>query len=747
MIRLFFSIILFFSSSIFASLLDDNDAFSLQKYSEVLRNLSSSDPKNSKSFADQREKGGDGKRWPFEWHRHKINPKVEVGNSTSQKGETEFVDIRISRGSIRGTVSYDAGLDKPAYLFRGIPMAEPPVGKLRFQPLQEKQPWGKVLNATKYSPACLSNTTRTHSPQHFISEDCIYMNVFTSPKCMEKPCPVLFYVHGGGFVYDSATMFNDSQIVRKYASDGIVFLIPAYRLGVFGFFDLGNDRTVKRNLGMHDIIFALEWTRREVKAFGGDSDRVTVMGNSAGGSAVAYLCSSPAVTERHFQQAIISSGVPSFLNDTNLKPSLAFHRHLFSDWQMAECLRRVDSLDLLRQQQIIEEKSNLLFVGPETDTELLPAKNYVALLKHWKVPLRIIYVTTKDEYEGPASNKSFADKSAKLDSECTQRLLPMGYLSSAAHNVCVEQYSDTFYTEESMRVSYESMHAEAFLTALVNTRQTGRSYVGEFEVANYSNHANDMYFFIGLHQIPMDRFDLRLMDWYYPQMIKNFVKGKAPDIGWKPQNWNGRNYFRITFNVSDNGTLTDWPHGVDGYQDMAGIDFWLRELPLVEQNATRETEEEKEEEEEQTWQSVFVPRGWQGDGKRMERRNESINHSRLAMSALMAHGTFMAKPLPDETVGMPMDDEGTEGADEENGTSDNGKLALGGGELRRVWTAFWLALSAIVLLAIALLLLIVKRRRNYAYAYSSNNSTGDSEFCTEKSRIYVANDTNAMRYS
>lgn len=67
-------------------------------------------------------------------------------------------------------------------------------------------------------------------------------------------CPVLFYIHGGAFIYDSATMFNDSQIAHKYASDGVVFVIPAYRLGVFGFLDLGNDDIVKRNLGIHGIM-------------------------------------------------------------------------------------------------------------------------------------------------------------------------------------------------------------------------------------------------------------------------------------------------------------------------------------------------------------------------------------------------------------------------------------------------------------------------------------------------------------
>jgi carboxylesterase type B len=68
-------------------------------------------------------------------------------------------------------------------------------------------------------------------------------------------CPVLFYIHGGGFTRDSSASFNETQIVRKYASDGVVFVMPAFRLGVFGFLDLGTDKTVKRNLGMHGAFF------------------------------------------------------------------------------------------------------------------------------------------------------------------------------------------------------------------------------------------------------------------------------------------------------------------------------------------------------------------------------------------------------------------------------------------------------------------------------------------------------------
>jgi carboxylesterase type B len=64
-------------------------------------------------------------------------------------------------------------------------------------------------------------------------------------------CPVIFQIHGGGFAGDSSASFNEAQLIKKYASDGVIFVMPAFRLGVFGFLDLGNDRTVTRNLGMH----------------------------------------------------------------------------------------------------------------------------------------------------------------------------------------------------------------------------------------------------------------------------------------------------------------------------------------------------------------------------------------------------------------------------------------------------------------------------------------------------------------
>ncbi|KAI6173894.1 Carboxylic ester hydrolase [Aphelenchoides besseyi] len=175
-------------------------------------------------------------------------------------------------------------------VYKGIPFSEKPVGNRRFQLPEPKRPWHGILNTTEYSRPCISNTTQTTSPQSNVSEDCLYLNVFADARCQSRLCPILFYIHGGDFYYDSAVMFNDTEIINKYASDEIVFVIPAYRMGIFGFLDLGKelDDTVY-NIGFHDIILALRWVQKECLNFGGDVNRITIVGNSGGAMAVQYL--------------------------------------------------------------------------------------------------------------------------------------------------------------------------------------------------------------------------------------------------------------------------------------------------------------------------------------------------------------------------------------------------------------------------------------------------------------------------
>ncbi|KAK6019876.1 hypothetical protein OSTOST_14477, partial [Ostertagia ostertagi] len=125
----------------------------------------------------------------------------------------------------------------------------PPVGELRFQKPQEVQKWDGVWDATEYGPACMSNSSTTTSPQKWVDEDCLHLNIFAGADCLEKSCPVVFYIHGGGFNYDSAVMFKDEALVNNFGGNGVVLVIPGVRLGFFGLLTFASDDIVPRNLG------------------------------------------------------------------------------------------------------------------------------------------------------------------------------------------------------------------------------------------------------------------------------------------------------------------------------------------------------------------------------------------------------------------------------------------------------------------------------------------------------------------
>ncbi|KAF7633302.1 Carboxylic ester hydrolase [Meloidogyne graminicola] len=681
----------------------------------------------------------------FDWifHRHRHHSKNETENKMSKCPHCKNIStiINLTGGKIEGRIS-NVG-DKPSIVFEGIPFAEPPLGNLRFSPLKPKKPWKGILSTKQYSAACLSNSTRTRSPQEYISEDCIYTNVFTSLKCLhhKKDCPVLFYIHGGSFVYDSATMFNETEIVQKYSSDDIVFVVSAYRLGIFGLLDLGNDKTVKRNMAMHDIIFALEWVQKEIHNF--------AMGNSAGASALSFLCVSPAVKHELFQRAFISSAFPSFVKDSNLNQSLLLLEHFnclrdnstnktFSDQQKVECLRNVDSFELLRQQQHFED-FHIIFNGPGIDTEILPFDNFAHSLRNWK-PCPLIYSTTTVEFDRWSEDD-------KLDKECYKATHIFGYYSPEAYNACFDRYKEEFNKTIHMRVVYESMHSQAFLTSLVNTRFGGISYVGEFEIADHSNHADDMakllgiiwkFFFFGLHPFPLNRTDLKLMYNYYPKMVKNFVRGHSPDKDWRSQNWNGRNYFRITFNVSNNNKIEEFPHSVDGYQDVKGLDFWLHDMPIIERKARRKAENNLsgEVEEENNWIDLF------GNKKEINKFEERIKHFLPIIGPSFA---VLPEDGEEENDTEIIKNENKLTYTDLNNQSNNKEMFKKlNYEFGNVWTAFWILMSITVLLAIVLLIIstgkFVYQYKNGQNGYSQIQG-GDGIF-TEKSRIITANRNN-----
>jgi para-nitrobenzyl esterase len=186
--------------------------------------------------------------------------------------------------------------------FLGIPFAEPPVGPLRFQP---PAALARAEQLRRMSPVCMQ-----HSPGESwardMSEDCLYLNVYVpaSPSPVAAPLPVLFFIYGGGFTQGGSShpMYNASRLC---ANTGAIVVTSNYRLGAFGFFT-DEDANLPGNTGLLDQRAALQWVSANIAAFGGDSGRVVVFGQSAGGISTAYHLTSPASAPL-FYAAIIQS--------------------------------------------------------------------------------------------------------------------------------------------------------------------------------------------------------------------------------------------------------------------------------------------------------------------------------------------------------------------------------------------------------------------------------------------------------
>jgi para-nitrobenzyl esterase len=197
-----------------------------------------------------------------------------------------------------GTIEAGAPLSTGVRVFQGIPFAAPPVGPLRWKAPQPVVKWSGVKPTTKFGPRCMQ--APLFSDMQFrsdgVSEDCLYLNVWTPAKSASEKLPVLVYFFGGGFVagdgsegrYEGASM----------AAKGIVAVTVNYRLGVFGFFthpELTKESPhhASGNYALLDQNAALQWVQKNIAAFGGDPRKVTIAGESAGSISVSAQMASP----------------------------------------------------------------------------------------------------------------------------------------------------------------------------------------------------------------------------------------------------------------------------------------------------------------------------------------------------------------------------------------------------------------------------------------------------------------------
>jgi len=219
-----------------------------------------------------------------------------AGLSFAQQPE----QVKIEEGLLQGT------LEDGLTVYRGIPFAAPPIGDLRWRAPQPAAKWDGVRQATKFAPGPIQAWGAPTGK----SEDCLYLNVWTPAKSASDRIPVLVWIYGGGFNGGSTSVPNYSG--ENLAKKGVILVSIAYRVGQLGFMahpelSAEDPNHVSGNYGLLDMIAGLQWIQKNISVFGGDPNKVTIFGESAGGIAVSMLCVSP-LAKGLFQGAISQSG-------------------------------------------------------------------------------------------------------------------------------------------------------------------------------------------------------------------------------------------------------------------------------------------------------------------------------------------------------------------------------------------------------------------------------------------------------
>ena len=222
----------------------------------------------------------------------------------------------VEQGTLLGQVNGDSSVVS----FQGVPFARPPVGELRWKAPLPPEPWEGVREAKDFGPSAIQHLRYSHLPngpwteefmvQNEVSEDCLYLNVWTPSLNLADKLPIMMYIHGGALQEGSGAIdvYDGEELAKK----GIVVVTINYRLGVLGFLahpelTAESPNNSSGNYGFLDQIAALQWIRKNIHAFGGDPDRVTIAGQSAGAGSVRILTASP-LASGLFHGAITQSG-------------------------------------------------------------------------------------------------------------------------------------------------------------------------------------------------------------------------------------------------------------------------------------------------------------------------------------------------------------------------------------------------------------------------------------------------------
>ncbi len=333
---------------------------------------------------------------------------ILFSSGKEQVADAPFDTVKVEGGVVSGTKN-TAG---DVHIFKGIPFAAPPVEALRWRAPQKVQAWQGVKACDHFAaspmqapPVPFSMWTKEFLiPDAPISEDCLYLNVWTAAASVKERRPVLVWIYGGGFMSGgSGVPIYDGEAMAK---KGIVFVSINYRVGIFGFFAhpaLSSESPAHSsgNYGILDQVAALEWVQQNIAAFGGDPSNVTIAGQSAGSMSVNCLVASP-LAKGLFTKAIAQSGANFTKGNVSLKTAEAEGEKIMQS-------AKANSIDALRKLPAAELMGKAQgFRGPVIDGYVLP-DDIVTLFKERKAN-KVTLLTGWNEDEGllfgPVKNAS-----------------------------------------------------------------------------------------------------------------------------------------------------------------------------------------------------------------------------------------------------------------------------------------------------------------------------------------------------
>jgi len=523
----------------------------------------------------------------------------------------EEMTVQSHKGAVKG-VRIDHDFGQYYYAFRGIRYAKAPVGKLRFKAPVEVDPYEEEFDATDDGNVCPQYDIGSGGPAG--DEDCLNLNVYT-PKIDGKKRAVMVYIHGGAFIMGGGAsyFFGPNYLLEN----DVVLVTFNYRLGALGFLAT-NDKAAGGNFGIQDQIMVLKWVQKNIAKFGGDANKVTIMGEDSGAASVTILAMSP-LANGLFHGAITLSGnalCDQYMQKDPNEAAVELANRLECSSEKGEDI--VNCLSRQTQQDIIKAANSMaMFFSfprwfvPNVDGTVLPdtPENLLMEGKFTKVPF--IVGQTKDEgaffYRLTLNSFNNGQYDDNFIDHKLPRILPVMSNYNTKLYPITRQVRKRYFVnvdlenEDEFRPKYVD-----FLTDLMYTRCTDRfakilanhsvptyqylfDYRGQYSIVNLQGEQVDMgvahgddlqYIFSDIwgEDLSMSPTDTKFSRNIFAPLLTNFAKTSVPtptitdaiNVAWTPLAPNKNRVFRI----GDKLAVDE-----DYKQDI--LKFWHEDIPKL----------------------------------------------------------------------------------------------------------------------------------------------------------------------